>query len=77
MTPASVSALATLREMARGHPGASSGERAAWEILHNLQEGTPVNFGDCFVRLDGTGKRVVVQLFVDLARGKTGLSELG
>lgn len=76
MSPASQDALATLRRMARGHPGASSGERAAWEILKNLRAGTPVNFADCFVRLDGTGKRAVVQLFIDLAGGKTGLSEL-
>lgn len=76
MSPASQDALATLQRMARGHPGASSGERAAWELLKNLQEGTTVNFGDCFVRMDGTGKRAVIQLLVDLACGKTGLSEL-
>jgi len=77
MSPASAEALATLRRMARGHPGASSGERAAWEILQNLGDGVPVNFADDFVRLDGTGKRAVVQLFVDLATGATGLSDLG
>lgn len=77
MSPESHDAWVALRRMARGHPGASSGERAAWDILRNLQEGTPVNFGDCYVRLDGAGKRAVVQLMVDLASGRTGLSELG
>lgn len=76
MSPESQQAWATLRRTARGHPGASSGERAAWGILRNLQDGTPINFGDCFVRLDGEGKRAVVQLLVDLATGRTGLSEL-
>lgn len=75
MSPQSQAAWATLQRMARGHPGASSGERAAWEITRNLQEGVPVNFGDCFVRLDGGGKRAVVQPLVDLANGKTELSE--
>lgn len=77
MTAASTVALDTLRRMARGHPGASSGEIAAWEILGNLQAGTPVDFGDCFVRMDGAGKRAVVQLLVDLMTGATGLRELG
>jgi len=77
MSPASQDALATLRRMARGHPGASSGERAAWEILRHLRDGTPVRFGECFVRLDGAGKRAVVQLLIDLSTGQTGLSELG
>lgn len=76
MSPGGQHAWATLRRMARGHPGASSGERAAWDIRRNLQDGTPVNFGDCFVRLDGEGKRAVVQLLIDLATGKAGLSEL-
>lgn len=76
MTPQSTAALAALRRMARGHAGASSGERAAWEILENLRNGARVNFGDCFVRLDGTGKRAVVQLLVDLANGGTGLAEI-
>lgn len=76
MTAASEQALAVLRRMARGHAGASSGERAAWEILRNFREGTPVSFGDCFVRLDGSGKRAVMQLLTDLAIGKTGLNEL-
>ena len=77
MSPASQEAFATLQRMARGHAGASSGEAAAWEIMQNLQAGTPVNFAGDFVRLDGTGKRAVVQLMVDLATGETGLSELG
>lgn len=77
MTTASKVALDTLRQMARGHAGASSGEIAAWEILGNLRKGTPLDFAGDFVRLDGTGKRAVVQLLVDLAGGKTGLSELG
>ncbi len=76
MTSESEQALATLRRMARGHPGASSGERAAFEILRNRRDGTPVDFGDCFVRLDGMGKRTVVQLLIDIATGKTGLVEL-
>ena len=75
MTPASEEALATLTRMARGHPGASSGERAAWNILKNFQDGRAVDFSDAFVRLDGTGKRAVVTLLVDLATGKTGLLE--
>jgi hypothetical protein len=76
MSPASQDALAVLRRMARGHPGASSGEHAAWELLQNLQSGKRVDFGDCYCRLDGTGKRAVVQLLVDLATGATGLIEL-
>lgn len=36
MSPECVEAVSTLRRMARGHPGASSGERAAWEIMKNL-----------------------------------------
>ena len=38
MTAASKEALVTLRRVARGHAGASSGELAAWEILANLRE---------------------------------------
>ncbi len=77
MSPQSEEALATLKRMARGHAGASSGERAAWEILGNLQDRSRLDFADCFTRLDGTGKRAVIQLLVDLATGKTGLIELG
>jgi len=76
MSPACTAALAELRRMARGHPGASSGERAAWEILQNLETGRSVDFADCFCRLDGMGKRAVVQLLLDLATGTTGLIEL-
>jgi len=76
MMPASEEALATLKRVARGHPGASSGERAAWDILQNLTAGRPVDFGDAFVRIDGEGRRAVVQFLVDLATGKTGLIEL-
>lgn len=76
MTSASKVALDTLRRMARGHAGASSGEIAAWEILCNLRMGTPVDFGDCFVGLDSGGKRAVVRLLADMAAGATGLSEL-
>jgi len=77
MTPESEQALATLRRMARGHPGASSGERAAFELLQNFQAGRPVNFADCFVQLDGTGQRAVLQLLLDLRVGRTGLNEFG
>lgn len=77
MSPAGKDAWAALQHKARGHPGSSSGERAAWDIRRNLQDGTPVNFGDCFVRLDGEGKRAVMHLLVDLATGQTGLNELG
>lgn len=76
MTHEGTAALATLRRMARGHPGASSGERAAFELLQNFQAGRSVDLADCFVRLDGTGKRAVLQLLLDLASGKTGLCEL-
>ena len=76
MSPDTEEALSTLRRTARGHPGASSGERAAWEIMQNLTDSRPLDFGDCFVRLDGNGKRAVVLLLVDLATGKTGLSDL-
>ena len=61
--------------MARGHPGASSGERAAYDLVRNFSCGEAVDFADCFVRLDGVGKHAVVQLLVDLAMGKTGLIE--
>jgi len=76
MTAASTVALDTLRRMARGHAGASSGEIAAWDILKNFQEGRAVDFSGAFVRIDGEGRRAVVQLLVDLATGKTGLIEL-
>lgn len=62
--------------MARGHAGASSGERAAWDILENFREGTPVDFGDAFVRLDQNGRLAVIQLLLDLSGGQTGLIEL-
>ena len=77
MTAASKVAIDTLRRMARGHAGASSGEIAASEILGNLRKGTSVDFAGDFVRLDSCGKRAVLQLLVDLAGGKTGLSALG
>jgi hypothetical protein len=35
-----------------------------------------VDFTDCFVRLDGTGKSAVVKLLVALATGRSGLIEL-
>jgi hypothetical protein len=38
MTAASKEALFTLRRMARGHAGASSGELAAWAILANRRD---------------------------------------
>ncbi len=76
MTAASKEALVTLRRMARGHAGASSGESAAWEILANLRDGAEVDFAGNFVRLDSCGKRAVVQLLLDLASGGTGRSEL-
>lgn len=68
--------MTILRRMARGHPGASSGERAAHDILSNLSAGLPVDFFDAFSRLDGAGRTAVVQLLIDLATGKTGLIEL-
>lgn len=77
MTAASAEALETLRRMARGHAGASSGEIAAWEILDNFKRGASVNFSGNFVRLDSRGRRAVVQLLLDLTTGGTGLSELG
>lgn len=76
MTAASEEALVTLRSVARGHAGASSGEAAAWEILGNLERGATVDFGDAFVRLDGSGKRAVILLLADIATGRTGLHEL-
>lgn len=76
MSPESALALNTLKRMARGHGGASSGERAAWEILGNLQDRSRLDSADCFTRLDGTGKRAVIQLLADMAAGKTGLIEL-
>lgn len=76
MTSDSERSLQTLGAIARGHAGASSGERAAWDILRNLQDGTPVDFADCLVRLDGSGKHAVLLLLADLAVGKTGLTEL-
>lgn len=76
MSPQSAEALATLRRMARGHPGSSSGERAAWDILQNLQTGRPVDMGDCLVRLDQHGRHAVLHLLLDLAAGETGLVEL-
>jgi hypothetical protein len=75
MTPESDAALVTLRWMARGHAGASAGERAAWEILENFERGGSVDFLDDFVRLDAHGRCAVFQLLMDLAMGKTGLSE--
>ncbi len=76
MTLESEKAQKILRRIGRGHPGASSGERAAYDLLKNLQDGTPVDLGDAFVRLDGEGRRAVIQLLSDLACGKTGLIEL-
>ncbi len=76
MTPYTENASSDLRDMAHGYPGASSGERAAYDLVRNFREGKAVDFADCFVRLDSTGKRAVLQLLVDLATGKTGLIEL-
>ena len=76
MSPESQQALKTLRSIARYHPGASSGERAAGEILRNLAGKTQVDFADCYCRLDGRGKRAVILLLGDLASGRTGLIEL-
>lgn len=75
MSPESEYALQTLRRMARGHPGASSGERAAWDLLENLEAGVPVDFAERFVRLDGDGKCAVLLLLTDLAAGRTGLAD--
>lgn len=77
MCPTSQTALSRLQHTARGHPGASSGERAAWEILANFRDGRPVDFGDNFIRLDASGQRAVIQLLLDVATGKTTLSDLG
>lgn len=76
MSPAGTDAWTRLRRMARGHPGASSGERAAFELVRNFQTGKAVDLADCFVRLDGEGKKAVVLLLIDLAGGHTGLSDL-
>lgn len=76
MSPESTVALATLRRLARGHAGASSGERAAFELLRNIDAAARVDFAECLIRLDGVGRRAVLQLLLDLASGKTGLSEL-
>lgn len=77
MCPSSEHALAALRRKARGHPGASSGESAAWDIMQNFTTGAPVNFAECLVRLDADGRRAVLTVLIDLASGRTGLSELG
>ena len=77
MSPKSESALQTLRLIARSHPGASSGEWAAAEMLRNLSQHSRIDFMDCFCRLDGRGKRAVIQLLDDIASGQTGLIELG
>ena len=69
-------ALATLQRMARSHPGASSGERAASEILAMLQQGRPVDLAECLVCLDGGGRHAVILLLIDLATGKIGLADL-
>jgi hypothetical protein len=76
MSPQSQQALKTLRSIARHHPGASSGERAAAEILRNLVGKTRLDFADCYGRMDGRGKRAVILLLGDLASGRTGLAEL-
>jgi hypothetical protein len=76
MTAQSEHALAVLKRMARGHPGASSGELAAWDIVRNLEDDEPVEFIDCFVRLDAIGRVAVVQLLMDVAGGRTGRTEL-
>lgn len=76
MSPAGAEAWVTLQRMARGHPGASSGERAAFDLVRNFQTGKVVDLADCFVRLDGEGKKAVVLLLIDLAGGHAGLSEM-
>lgn len=76
MNPSTEQALVTLRRMARGHPGASSGERAAWDILKNFEEGTPVDFASSLIRLDSEGRHAVATIIINLAVGKTGLIEL-
>lgn len=76
MTPESEAALKALRKLARGHQGASSGERAAFDLLANLQQGAPVDMADCLVSLDSTGRRALLKVLLDLASGRTGLGEL-
>jgi hypothetical protein len=76
MSPESQQALRTLRGLARNHAGASSGERAAAEIVRNLGGHARLDFMDCYCRLDGRGKRAVILLLGDLASGRTGLIEL-
>jgi hypothetical protein len=44
--------------------------------LPHFQEARAVNFGGAFVRTDDQGRRAVIPLPVDLAPGKTGLTEL-
>ena len=76
MSPASEQAVAALRLRAHNHPGASSGEWAAWELLQNFEQGRLVDFGKCFNRLDGHGQRAMIQMLVDITSGRTCLVEL-
>lgn len=76
MSPESEQALATLRRMARGHGGASPGERAAFDLLKNFEDSARVDMAECLVRLDSRGRNAVLQLLTDLAAGRTGLNEL-
>jgi hypothetical protein len=76
MSPASEQAVAALRLRAHNHPGASSGEWAAWELLRNFEKGRLVDFGECFSRLDGHGQRAILQLLADITSGRTGMVEL-
>lgn len=76
MSSESQEALATLRRIARDHRGASSGERAAADILAMLQQGQAVDFADCLVRLDAAGRHAAIRLLLDLATGKIGLADL-
>ena len=76
MSPASEQAVAALRRRAHNHPGASSGEWAAWELLQNFEKGRLVDFWEYYSQLDGHGQRAVIQLLVDITSGRTGMIEL-
>lgn len=76
MSPDSHQAMVLLTAKARSHPGASSGERAAQDILENFRQGREIDFGDAFVRLDVMGKRAVLQLLQEIATGRIALWDL-
>jgi hypothetical protein len=76
MTPGAQYAWTLLRLSARGHPGASSGERAAFDLVTNFRTGCAVDFADCFARLDGEGRYAMLVLLIEVTSGRLGLFEL-